>query len=392
MVKRLLLILSIPLLYACSEDDTSTVVEENLVSHSLRFGRSQSEALNLLADGGFTEIDSYFIYDIDIFEIIYETEYLGETIEVSGLVAFPDTNEPMPMLSFQHGTIASNEEAPTENVTYSVLSGFASMGYIFMIPDFIGFGNSSDILHPYYNKALSASTVLDMVTAVKELAYIEGYTLNNDLFLAGYSEGGYVTLAAHQAYENNPLEDIELIVSAPAAGGYDVKGVQEYFFSQTTYLQPFFLPYVYLSYASTNTIDLEPSDLFNEPYASEISDLFDGSLDGSRINAQLTTTISDLLTEEFLSGVNTNSKYDGINEAFENNSIDEWIPEIPLILYHGDADVTVPYQNSVDVYEKLLDLGTSTDNLDFITFEGATHTTGVAPYLEDVIKKFETYR
>jgi len=392
MIKKSLLILIIPILLSCSEENTATLLEKNLISSSFKLDFSKNEILSFLQLSGISGLESYFQYDIELHEITYETTYLGQSIEASGLVAFPKTSNAMPMLSFQHGTIASDNEAPTEDNTSSILSGLASTGYVFMIPDFIGFGISSDVLHPYYNKALSASVVLDMVTAVQQLASQEGYRLNNKLYLTGYSEGGYVTLAAHQSFESNPIEDIELIASAPAAGGYDIKGVQEYFFAQETYHQPFFLPYVYLSYVSTGEIDLVPKDLFNEPYATGILDLFDGSLSGSQINAQLTTNISELLTEEFLDELNTNPKYDGLNAAFEDNSIDDWVPEIPVILYHGNADITVPYQNSVDVYNQLLELGTNDENLEFITLEGYNHTTGITPYIEAMIKKFDSFK
>jgi hypothetical protein len=56
-----------------------------------------------------------------------------------------------------------------------------------------------------------------------------------------------------------------------------------------------------------------------------------------------------------------------------------------MFMYHGDADITVPYQNSVSTYNKLLANGASTELLKFKTLPGATHSTGVIPYLEDMI-------
>ena len=40
-------------------------------------------------------------------------------------------------------------------------------------------------------------------TSKKELADIEGYNFNGDVFLSGYSEGGFATMSAHYNLENN---------------------------------------------------------------------------------------------------------------------------------------------------------------------------------------------
>lgn len=42
----------------------------------------------------------------------------------------------------------------------------------------------------------------------------------------------------------------------------------------------------------------------------------------------------------------------------------------PVFIVHGDADPTVPYQHSVDLHKKLVDLGVKTE---FITVEGGLH-------------------
>ena len=69
------------------------------------------------------------------------------------------------------------------------------------------------------------------------------------------------------------------------------------------------------------------------------------------------------------------------------NSLIDWAPTIKMFMYHGDADTTVPYQSSVDTYNKLIANGASQSILQFITLPGATHSTGVKPYIEDALPK-----
>ena len=89
-----------------------------------------------------------------------------------------------------------------------------------------------------------AFAVIDLLKAAAELSQQQGITFNGELFLAGYSEGGYATMASHKAIEENGLDGFTLIASFPAAGAYDIKGVQETIFEQTTYDEPHYLAYI----------------------------------------------------------------------------------------------------------------------------------------------------
>lgn len=375
---------------SCSEDDPLPQ-RDRLVSATSVLSRDASELRTFISVSGIDIDASLLQYDVEIFKIEYKTDYLGEEVMASGLVILPKTTDPVGMLSFQHGTIAAHRLAPTKlaiNSTELILySALAAPGFIGVVPDFLGFGSSEGILHPYYVEELTASAVVDMLKAAKELAIEEGNKFNTKLFLAGYSQGGYATMAAHKAIETNGLEGFELIASFPASGGYDIKGVQEYFFSLTEYDQPFFLAYVAFAYQTTLDWSQPLSDFFKAPYADLIPGLFDGSKSGSEINEQLTTTIADLVTDDLRANIDTDSKYNYIVTAFNDNSLLDWVPQARMYMYHGTADVTVPYSTSIDTYDYFIAQGASTNTVTFTPLNGATHNTGVIPYVEDFVKK-----
>ncbi|MFZ5970212.1 MAG: prolyl oligopeptidase family serine peptidase [Bacteroidota bacterium] len=127
--------------------------------------------------------------------------------------------------------------------------------------------------------------------------------------------------------------------------------------------------------------------MFNEPFASRIPGLFDGSKSGDQINLELTNRIDELLTSEILENIDTSEKFSYLTDAFEANSLLDWKPQVPIFMYHGDADVTVPFQNSVDSYEKLLSNGASTSIVTFTSLPGKTHSSGVIPYIELFLPK-----
>ncbi len=327
-------------------------------------------------------------YDVDIYKISYSTEYKGEEIVASGVVALPVMEEAKGILSFQHGTIAADEQAPSNSLTTNdllVYATVASAGLVVSIPDYIGFGASVDIMHPYYDEDLTASAVVDQLYAARELAAAAGLSISDDLYLAGYSQGGYATMATHKYYEEKDIDGFDLKVSFPAAGGYDVKGVRDYFFKQETYDEPFFIAYVAESYRVTYDWSNPLTTYFKEPYASRIPNLFGGDLSGSEINMQLTNVIDELVAADYLENTN-DAKYDEINEAFENNSLTDWTPGIDMIMYHGSADITVPYENSVEVFNHF-----NTNKVSFITITDGTHSTSFIPYLEDLSNRLNDY-
>jgi len=389
------ILLFVFIISSCSDKDP-VIPEpdfEVLVSYEENLTRTKEEIAAIIDFVGLDAIEAFIKYDITVYVITYKTTFLNQEIIASGLVAFPETNESIPMLSFQHGTITLHSDAPTEDKnTYGLLSSVASAGYIFCIPDLIGFGSSKDKIHPYYHAESTATPVVDILHGAEELATFLGYNFDGNVFLGGYSEGGYATLATQKMMEENPQAGWSLIASAPSSGGYDIKGVQKYFFSLETYHQPSYLAYVALSYKTVYKSENILTDIFQEPYATNIPDLFDGSKSTSQINENLTFQLSELIQPDYLANGDTDIKYKYINDAFKENSLDNWVPKIRTILYHGTEDITVPYQNSVDTYQKMLSLGASEQVVSLVPLEGMNHNTGIYAYLEKALVVFETLK
>ena len=151
----------------------------------------------------------------------------GKTVQASGLVSVPDkpAGAKSPVLSYQHGTIFRDAEAPSNNAVASEISVvMASLGYIVLAPDYVGYGVSKGVPHPYLQAAPMAASVIDFLTAAKTWRQQTGVYDNQQLFLTGYSEGGYATMAAHRALQAGNLPHLQqLRMVVPGAGPYNVQ-------------------------------------------------------------------------------------------------------------------------------------------------------------------------
>ena len=384
------------LIFSCSDNndpEPDFKPEESNLVEATPAGTWAASQLQLLIQLSGRDINvNFFAHDVDIYRVVYKTAYLEGEIEASGLVLLPKTTADAPMISFQRGTIVAQSDAPSvqtkeseQVVSYAAL---ASMGFITVVPDLIGFGRSKDIFHPYFIEEPTADAVRDLILAARALAVQKNINFDDRLFLAGYSQGGYATLSAHKSLESEPLEGVTLVASFPGAGGYDIAQMLDYFRGVETYNDPYYLAYVGMSYKSYYEHNDLLSGFFNEPYATRIPSLFDGIKSGAQINAQLTNEMAALVNEAIRLDPASNPVYDFLSGSFAENSLTDWTPEAPIFLYHGDADLTVPLGNSQSVYQRLLDNGANATNIELIVLPG-DHTSAVGPYIEDIVKKLQ---
>ena len=116
---------------------------------------SKTNISSLINSSGLGFPISQMKYDVQIWNITYETIYKGSNIIASGRAFVPLGNgEEFSYLTFAHGTITADRDAPSAlsnvDIETFVYAAMASTGFITVVPDFIGFGSSKEIMHPYY--------------------------------------------------------------------------------------------------------------------------------------------------------------------------------------------------------------------------------------------------
>lgn len=374
---------------SCSRDDDPFEDNEYLVSAEKLFTTPKAAIINLLNLIGGTSpeisaLSQFVEYDVDVYRITYRSDIYGSEITASGLVCVPATSGSFPVMSFQNGTNTLHASAPSvapASFSYQLVENVASMGFVVIIPDYPGFGSSEEFAHPYLLKDPTVGSVADMLSAVREfdddVALIQG--LSDDLFLFGYSQGGWATLALHHELESNPAAGFSLVASAAGAGPADLKEMLTGFIDDADYPMPSYLAYIAHAYRTYNRFTNPYSDIFSDSYAAKIPSLFNGLLSTGAINSELTTDIAALLKPEFRSGFATSPAYAGIRQALEDNSITPWNTMVPLLIVHGEEDTQVPVSGSIAFYDDMLAAGTSPGTVTLVTVPGVGHGDGLLP-------------
>jgi pimeloyl-ACP methyl ester carboxylesterase len=322
--------------------------------------------------------------DIVVHKVTYRTSLQDKSIKASGLVYLPKTAGNYPVMSFQNGTNTLNSDAPSESPNsenWFMLESLASMGFIVVVPDYIGFGESANLNHPYLHAESTTQSILDMLRAVNELTAEDKVEAKptKDLFIFGYSQGGWATMQLQREIEKKHSEEFDLVASSCAAGPYSIGFMSDFIIKSTEYPMPYFLGYLLNSYHSLKLYPNPLSDLFQEPYASKIPTLYNGTNEGGTINAALTKKMADLLTPEFRTGFDTDTKFSVLKSAFIANSVVPWNISTPTRLYHGSADELIPVSLSNKMFQDLKTAGTLDSKLELKIIPGADHSNGVFP-------------
>ena len=372
-----------------NNEDEPTPVDEYLVSYN----RQKTLLPSIIKLGLESQVDDYpeieplinkMEHSVSVYTITYNTTFQGEPIVASGLVAVPTTSGiEFPVMSFQNGTNTLNSMAPSvnpDNEVFLMLEFISSTGFIISVPDYLGFGASNEMFHPYMHKETTIQVVTDMLRAVKELIKNHLYSeMNNDLYITGYSQGGWATMQLQKAIETQNSSEFNLKASACAAGPYDLNYVNKYVLGKQTYPMPYFIGYVINSYENLGLITTPVSEIFKSPYDNIVSSYYDGTHSSEEINAALTTSVDTLFTDDYRNNAYTNEKYSSVINSMTDNSISAWNTVIPTMIIHGTDDEFVPQQVSLNIYDDFLSKGVSTDNIKYFPLVGLGHTSGIIP-------------
>lgn len=387
---------------ACGDDETGVVppktdtldTAQSYLKAYTPAGSFTADQLRLVAQlYGYSNYQPLIAYGVDIYKISYQTTYQDDTITASGLVTIPQgMTGQAPLLAGLHGTLSRHDQAPSNVDNLDSRTGlelFSAFGFITAIPDYLGFGTSENILHPYYDYLHTGRTTVDMLYAVQEMLEKEAISYRKDLFITGYSEGGYAAMATLRYIQENNL-DFRVKATAVGAGGYDISALMQSILSNNEYPRTAYLAYIIHAYNRTNGWNRPLTDFFQEPYASQVPALFDGSLDIGSINQRLPNRLDVLCNPAFVAGIREGTEAKFL-EAIQANSVSDWAPRSLVRLYHEQDDEIIPIVNSEGTYEAMIARGAA--EVYYFPFNEATsHGSGTQVMYQMVAPWFSSIR
>ena len=352
-ISKLVLAVSILFIVGCGDLDQPS--NEQVAGGEVVVNLDGDSIRGSLISAGVPGVDeSTMVYGYKAYKIPYTTtDEEGNSVAVSGLMVVPTgvpdavTQLGFSMVSDSHGTIFANSEAPTviagatnapdgSSVILTALSAFVTLQ-----ADYIGFGDSNDHYHPFILKKSLATTTVDFIKAAKKFAAENDINLNGQLFLTGYSEGGYAAMSALEQIEQEG--ELQVTMAAPMSAPYAVDLMAQGVLSQPSIPVPSFMANIAYAYSYAYSEDV--SNVVNEPYASKLEDLFDGSKTRSEIDPELTTVTLDLFNASFVNDFFTNPD-NWFKKAVQKNDVYKWAPQTAVRLVHCEGDDVIPYKIS----------------------------------------------
>lgn len=316
-------------------------------------------------------------------------------VTLSELVTFPygeaSDIKPQNMLIACHYVITANKERPSNYGNAKMLSDMlvfvshaASKGNLFsfnnslvVVPDYEGYGSTSDRPHPFLYHELTARQVVDGAIAAREWFESQGGTMADgwQSVVSGYSQGGSVAMAVHKYIEENNLSSTLNFGGTACGGGiYDPLATLNNYIETGKVYSPvgvaFMIkgmcdcnPYIRGKYSlsdfctekfiNSGFADLIDSKLYNTTELKDKMVAYSKSNDAGYNTSGDYWAIDQILLPEVIDYFKGNvtsankEKGDALYKALQMNSLVDgsWIPSHPIFCVNSSVDEIVPFVN-----------------------------------------------
>ena len=288
-----------------------------------------------------------------------------------------------PLVIYQHGTETRRAFVPSVGEGDETMFGALAAhlcGFVVAMPDGDGMGaDDPKYRHAYCQAETTSSCLLDMVLAVRD-GEVDGksvfddihYTWDGEIYLVGYSEGGYITMAAVKELSTKSttpeFQDIKLTGAACMGGPLDLANTIRGLLSASAdpYERPYIPAYFISGWEQLYPDVVKADEALNPALLQRTPDNLMDWLKGEAGGDQITPLIQARLTgnpkkavpaRQVLNEVWVKKAIDTpgspLNKLLEANSlVGTWQPSAPVLLVHDPYDKTVPASGTLAQYEK----------------------------------------
>lgn len=332
----------------------------------------------------------------------------GEATNATAAILVPTGDDPQcagarPVLLYAHGTTPARgynlaqwtdvlQPAAPEGALIAAI--FAAQGYIVVAPNYAGYDKSTLPYHPYINGNQQGKDMMDALTAARKSFSGLNVHPTSALFISGYSQGGYVALAANRELQAaNQAVTATAPLSAPSA----ISLLTDYNFLGLPALgSSLFVPLLTTSWQQQlGNVYNATSDIYEAEYATGIEALLPNSSPDTLFSSGKLPQLAlypagavpgpvapalsifygphNLVKQSYLTAVsadisshpcpgntlppnpaslNSNNPLDcapsnGFRQAAVANDLRNWLPKSPLLMCGGANDPTVNFASTL---------------------------------------------
>lgn len=357
---------------------TFNAFSQDLISMSLMFSQTKEQIKQR------SEYDINTQYDVDLYSVQYTTTGSDGLLDTaSAAVGIPvGYTDALPFAIYHHGTVNNRYDVPSEASGESSIGFvFGSLGYIALLPDYIGMGVSRNY-HPYLHAESQAGASTDLLIAIRNYLMSQGLNFSQDVYLTGYSQGGHASASTHYYLENEANFGFKVKAAAHLSGPYSLSEIMlDRLLGDDIYFFPAYIPHLLLGLNEVyGNLFVTLEQIFKPRYANVIGRLYDDA-ELFSVNSALLALLANesfpaaprkMFQDSVINAIKSNSNHP-INVAIRDNDLTDWSPKAPTRLIYCEADEQVPYQNAILAESRMKALG-ATDVQAISLNENANHS------------------
>ena len=281
---------------------------------------------------------------------------LSGTITISDQLTTADSAEGI--MLYNHYTIYRANQCPSKG-NLGEQAMIVGSRLITISPDYYGFGVTEDQPQAYCISCANAQAAVDALVEGRKLLSKMGYRWKDNLFNAGYSQGGQTTMAVVRLVSER-YPDIHITRSFAGAGSYDLPATYRRFVAIDRSAMPSTVISVMLAYNHFKQLGIPRDNMFIEPVLSHIDDwILSKNYTRTEIdNFVGSNDISDFITPTMMD-TNSNLSQMMMVALDGDNLCKGWTPRKNegLTLVHHTQDGAVPVENTTRLVEFLQQQG-----------------------------------
>lgn len=314
----------------------------------------------------------------------------GNPATLSGVIYVPtkaitDKRTTKGIVLANHATIASDAECPSRALANE--GCFAWRNFAVVLSDYYGFGESAAYPQAYLNPECTARGNLDAYLTALQILEDEGVKLGKKKYNAGYSQGGFNSMANLKYLSEHPEYAITFDRSYAGGGPYDVLATTEGYFNGGFTSAAVFVPMTVISINECEKLGLDYSKIFKGSLLSNWQEwILSKKYDVGTISSKLPSkNLADLLTTSMFN--QTGAEYDAIMEVADRYSLVKgWAPldKSKIYIYHSTQDDTVPYSNFESFQTYLKSVAPSGCTLQFQSGADGGHIAACVKFIMNV--------